>query len=154
MPDCLFFYNNIDEVELLVGVVVVCHGMMGDGLLDAARMIVGKQEGIVAVNLREEDSVESLMERIAAAVKEVDRGEGVLILVDVFGASPFNASARLAVQRDKIEVISGVSLPMLLELAVQRDGQSLAGLVQVAREAGVSGIRTLSETLGKKSGEQ
>lgn len=138
----------------MVGVVVVCHGMMGDGLLDAARMIVGKQEGIVAVNLREEDSVESLMERIAAAVEEVDRGEGVLILVDVFGASPFNASARLAVQCDKIEVISGVSLPMLLELAVQRDGQSLAGLVQVAREAGVSGIRTLSETLGKKSGEQ
>jgi PTS system mannose-specific IIA component len=127
---------------------------MGDGLLDAARMIVGKQDGIVAVNLREEDSVESLMDRIAAAIEEVDSGDGILILVDVFGASPFNASARLAVQRDQIEVISGVSLPMLLELAVQREGQSLAELVEVAREAGVSGIRTLSETLGKKPVEQ
>lgn len=138
----------------LVGIVVVCHGEMGDGLLDAARMIVGKQDGIVAVNLREEDSVESLMDRIAAAIEEVDSGDGILILVDVFGASPFNASARLAVQRDQIEVISGVSLPMLLELAVQREGQSLAELVEVAREAGVSGIRTLSETLGKKPVEQ
>ncbi|MGC8788148.1 MAG: PTS sugar transporter subunit IIA [Anaerolineae bacterium] len=138
----------------MVGIVVVCHGEMGDGLLDAARMIVGKQEGIVAVNLREEDSVESLMGRIAAAVEEVDSGDGVLILVDVFGASPFNASARLAMQRDQIEVISGVSLPMLLELAVQREGQSLAQLVEVACEAGVSGIRTLSETLGKKPAEQ
>lgn len=123
-------------------------------MLDAARMIVGKQDGIVAVNLREEDSVESLMDRIAAAIEEVDHGDGVLILVDVFGASPFNASARLAVQRDQIEVISGVSLPMLLELAVQREGQSLTKLVEVAREAGMSGIRTLSETLDKKPVEQ
>lgn len=134
----------------MVGIVVVCHGAMGDGLLDAARMIVGEQEGVVAVNLREEDSVESLMDRVAVAVEEVDRGDGVLILVDVFGASPFNASARLAMQRDQIEVISGVSLPMLLELFVQREGQSLAELVEVAREAGTTGIRTLSETLGKK----
>ncbi|MBC7233555.1 MAG: PTS sugar transporter subunit IIA [Chloroflexi bacterium] len=127
---------------------------MAEGMLDAARMIVGKQDGIVAVNLREEDSVESLMDRIAAAIEEVDHGDGVLILVDVFGASPFNASARLAVQRDQIEVISGVSLPMLLELAVQREGQSLTKLVEVAREAGMSGIRTLSETLDKKPVEQ
>lgn len=127
---------------------------MGDGLLDAARMIVGKQDGVVAVNLREEDSTESLMDRIMAAVEEVDRGDGILILVDAFGASPFNASARLAMQREQIEVISGVSLPMLLELLVQREGQDLAQLVEVAREAGVSGIRTLSETLGRKLAEK
>nr|MBC7243820.1 PTS sugar transporter subunit IIA [Chloroflexota bacterium] len=138
----------------MVGIVVVCHGAMGDGLLDASRMIVGEQKGVVAVNLREEDSVESLMDRVAAAVEKVNSGDGVLILVDVFGASPFNASARLAMQRDQIEVVSGVSLPMLLEVAVQREGQSLAELVEVAREAGISSIRTLSETLGRKPVEQ
>jgi len=134
----------------LVGIVIVCHGEMADGMLDAARMIVGQQEGFVTVSLREADDVESLMERVAAAVDKVDTGDGILILVDVFGASPFNASARLAMQRDNIEVVSGVSLPMLLELAVQRDGQNLSQLVEVAREAGTSGIRTLSETLSKK----
>ena len=134
----------------MVGIVIVTHGAMTDGLLDAARMIVGPLDGIIGVALRESDDVESLMERVEAAVDEVNTGDGVLILVDLFGASPFNASARLAMTRDGIEVLTGVSLPMLLELAVQRDDQSLQELVEIAREAGISSIRTLSETLGKK----
>lgn len=136
----------------MVGIVIVSHGDMAEGLLDAARMIVGEQEGIVTVSLREMDAVEGLMERVAAAIEKVDSSDGVLVLVDLFGASPFNASARLAMEGDsKIEVIAGVSLPMLVELAVQRDGESLERLVNIAREAGTSGIRTLSETLGGKA---
>jgi mannose/fructose/sorbose-specific phosphotransferase system IIA component len=134
----------------LVGIVVVTHGAMTDGMLDAARMIVGPLDGIVGVALMESDNVETLMERVEAAVDEVDSGDGVLILVDLFGASPFNASARLAMTRGGMEVLTGVSLPMLLELAVQRDDQPLQELVEIAREAGTAGIRTLSETLGKK----
>ena len=134
----------------LVGIVVVTHGQMAEGMLDAARMIVGEQERLVSVTLREADGIESLTERVAAAVEQVDAGDGVLVLVDVFGASPFNASARVAMQRSKVEVLTGVSLPMLLELAVQREGQDLSALTQVARDAGTSGIRTLSETLAKK----
>lgn len=137
----------------MVGIVVVCHGAMADGMLDAARMIVGPPEGLTAVCLQDADDVESLMERVAAAVAEVDSGDGVLVLVDLFGASPFNASARLAMSRDKLEVVSGVSLPMLLEVLVQREGQSLAQLVDVAKEAGASAIRTLSETLNKKQNQ-
>jgi mannose/fructose/sorbose-specific phosphotransferase system IIA component len=133
----------------LVGIVIVTHGAMTDGLLDAAHMIVGEQEGMAGVALKESDDIESLMERVAAAVEEVDAGDGVLVLVDVFGASPFNASARLAMTRDGMEVLTGVSLPMLLELMVQREDQGLQELVEIAREAGTSGIRTLSEALGK-----
>jgi PTS system mannose-specific IIA component len=133
----------------LVGIVIVTHGAMTDGLLDAARMIVGEQEAMAGVALKESDDIESLMERVAAAVETVDTGDGVLVLVDVFGASPFNASARLAMTRDGMEVLTGVSLPMLLELMVQREDQSLQELVEIAREAGTSGIRTLSEALGK-----
>jgi PTS system mannose-specific IIA component len=97
------------------------------------------------------DDVESLMERVAHAVEQVETGDGTLLLVDVFGASPFNASARLAMAGGNLEVLSGVSLPMVLELAVQREGQSLHELVAVAREAGASGIRTLSDTLCNRS---
>jgi PTS system mannose-specific IIA component len=89
------------------------------------------------------------MDRISDALVRVDTGDGVLILVDAFGASPFNASARVAVGREKTEVISGVNLPMLLELSVQRDQQDFAGLVQTALEAGTSSIQTLSQTLKK-----
>jgi len=102
------------------------------------------------VSLREMDAVEGLMERVATAIEKVDAGDGVLVLVDLFGASPFNASARLAMQGDSnMEVISGVSLPMLVELMVQREGESLEKLVQVALEAGTSGVRTLSQTLNR-----
>ena len=136
----------------MVGIVIVCHGDMADGLVDAARMIVGEQAGIVTVSLRETDAVGGLMERVSAAVKEVDTGEGALALVDLFGASPYNASARLAVQGDgKMEVITGVSLPMLLEVMVQRDGKSFEQLVDTALDAGASGVRTLSQTLGGKT---
>jgi PTS system mannose-specific IIA component len=122
---------------------------MAEGMMDAARMIVGEQEGIETVSLKEADAVENLMDRISDALVRVDTGDGVLILVDAFGASPFNASARVAVGREKTEVISGVNLPMLLELSVQRDQQDFAGLVQTALEAGTSSIQTLSQTLKK-----
>jgi len=133
----------------MVGIIVVSHGNMAEGMLDAARMIVGEMEGIVAVSLREEDAVENLMERISSAISGVDTGDGVLILVDVFGASPFNASSRLAMVRDKIEVISGVNLPMLLEIAIQHVDEDLDSLVQITLDAGSSSIRTLSQTLKK-----
>ena len=131
----------------MVGLVLVSHGTMAEGMIDAARMIVGDMEAIVPVSLREMDSVEDLMGRIEAAVDKVNKGEGALILVDVFGASPFNASARLAMNRNDVEVISGMNLPMLLELAVGRDGLDLKEAAQVALEAGSTSMRTLSQTL-------
>jgi PTS system mannose-specific IIA component len=120
---------------------------MAEGMIDAARMIVGKMEGVISVSLKEKDSIEDLMGRIEVALNDVDKGDGLLILVDAFGASPFNASARLAMSRKNIEVITGMNLPMLLELAVQRQGQDLATVAQIALEAGTTGVRTLSQTL-------
>ena len=136
----------------MVGVVLVSHGSMAQGTLEAASMIVGTQGGIATVTLREGDNVEGLVECVAAAIEEVDEGNGVLVLVDLFGASPFNASARLAMERDGIEVITGMSLPMLVEMMVRREGATLAELVAITREAGIQGVRTLSETLAGRAG--
>lgn len=134
----------------MVGIVVVSHGNMAEGMIDAARMIVGEMESVATVSLKESDAVEDLINRVEAAVDEVDQGEGALILVDAFGASPFNASARLAMNRKNVEVISGMNLPMLLELAVQREGQDLEAVTQIALETGTASIRTLSQTLSKE----
>jgi PTS system mannose-specific IIA component len=131
----------------LVGIIVVSHGTMAEGMLDAARMIVGPLDGILPVSLKEADATEDLMGRIEQAVNQVDSGDGILILVDAFGASPFNASARLAMRRQDIEVISGMNLPMLMELAISRAGMSLDEVVKLALEAGSDSIRTLSQTL-------
>lgn len=134
----------------MVGVLVVAHGEMASGLLDAARMIVGDQEALLALSLQEMEDVEGLMAKVEEAIAQVDTGDGVLVLVDLPGASPFNASARIAMQREGIEVVTGVNLPMLAELLVMRDGSSLEGCVDIAKEAGISGVRTLSEILKKK----
>ena len=134
----------------MVGVLVVAHGEMASGLLDAARMIVGDQEALLALSLQEMEDVEGLMAKVEGAISQVDTGEGVLVLVDLPGASPFNASARIAMQRDGIAVVTGVNLPMLAELLVMREGSSLEELVGIAKEAGISGVRTLSEILEKK----
>ncbi len=123
---------------------------MAEGMIDAARMIVGEMEGVAAVSLKESDAVEDLINRVEAAVDEVDQGDGALIMVDAFGASPFNASARLAMNRKNVEVVSGMNLPMLLELAVQREGQDLEAVTQIALETGTASIRTLSQTLNKE----
>lgn len=134
----------------MVGIVLVSHGSMAEGMLDAARMIVGDQEGIMAINLEEMDDVEGLIEKITAAVEKVDTGDGVIVLVDVFGASPFNASARLTMTRGNMEVITGMNLPMLLELAIHRQGANLEELIKIALDAGSSSIKTLSDTLNSK----
>lgn len=134
----------------MVGIVLVSHGSMAEGMLDAARMIVGDQEGIMAINLEEMDDVEGLIEKITAAVEQIDTGDGVIVLVDVFGASPFNASARLTMTRGNMEVITGMNLPMLLELAIHRQGANLEELIKIALDAGSSSIKTLSDTLNSK----
>jgi mannose/fructose/sorbose-specific phosphotransferase system IIA component len=123
---------------------------MASGLLDAARMIVGDQEALLALSLQEMEDVEGLMAKVEEAISQVDTGGGVLVLVDLPGASPFNASARIAMQREGIEVVTGVNLPMLAELLVMRDGSSLEECIDIAKEAGISGVRTLSEILKKK----
>ena len=132
----------------MVGIVLVSHGNIAEGMIDAAQMIVGTMEGVASVSLKGEDAVEDLMVRVEAALHEVDQGDGALILVDAFGASPFNASARLALSGNyTLEVITDMNLPMLLELAVQREGQDLGVLTKIALEAGITSIRTLSQTL-------
>lgn len=132
----------------MIGLVAVSHGRMAEGMLDAMRMITGEQEKVEAVALRETDDVEGLMERIQTAAASVDDGEGVLVLVDLFGASPFNASARLALAKERaLEVVTGMSLPMLVEIVVQREGMNLNELAELAKQSGLEGIRVLSEAV-------
>lgn len=133
----------------MVNLVVISHGDLGDGLLDAMQLIIGQQEGVRAIGLQETDPIDSLGQRVEQAIADLDTGDGVLALVDLFGASPFNVSARLVETHPQLQVVTGVNLPMLIETALQREGRSLAELAQVARQAGLDGIKSLSELLEK-----
>lgn len=130
----------------MIGLVLVSHGSLAEGLLDAAQLINGELQQARAVGLQETEDIDGLVERVAQAADEVDAGEGVLILVDLFGASPFNASARvkLGATGRALEVVTGMNLPMLVELDVQRDGLSLPEAVEMALQIGKDGITQMN----------
>jgi len=129
----------------MVGMLIVTHGRLGEGLLDAMQMIAGPQEKVDFVSLKEGDSIDELKERILSAVKMLDDGSGVLVFVDMFGASPSNAAAYLL--NENVEVITGVNLPMLLEIVSFRESSSLQELSANAMAAGVESIKNLTQLL-------
>ena len=129
----------------MVGMLIVTHGRLGEGLLDAMQMIAGPQEKVDSVSLKEGDSIDELKERILNAVKILDDGSGVLVFVDMFGASPSNAAAYLL--NENVEVITGVNLPMLLEIVSFRESSSLQELSANAMTAGVESIKNLTQLL-------
>ena len=134
----------------MVGIILVSHGGMAEGLLDAMRMITGEQERVVAISLNESDAPEDLGERIQAVLPEMDDGDGVLIMVDLFGATPFNASSRLYLELDrKIEIVTGANLPMLVETVISRAGNDLKSVFECALQSGKDGVQSLPDSIRK-----
>ena len=136
----------------MVKLIIVSHGTLAEGLMNAMELIVGPQPEVVALRLEEADSIDGLESQVEAAVQARQAGQEVLILVDLFGASPFNVSSRVAMRHAKVDVITGVNLPMLLETALGREYMSLVELVKVAREAGAGSVKVLSDLL--QAGDQ
>ncbi|MDR2834073.1 MAG: PTS fructose transporter subunit IIA [Streptococcaceae bacterium] len=104
----------------MLGIVIATHGILSDGLKDAAQVIMGYTENIVTVNLLQGEDVTLLEEKIKDAIHMVNQKDGVIILTDLISASPYNQSV-LAINHLKEElqkevyVVGGVNLPMLLE---------------------------------------
>jgi len=104
----------------MIGIILASHGKFAQESLKSAEMIMGPQESIIALALEPEDDPQELKNKIYQAVEKLDRGHGVIILVDLLGGSPGNAAAYLA--KDGYPVITGLNLPMLLELIGMRYG--------------------------------
>lgn len=100
----------------MFGVLIVTHGRLSTELLATAEMIGGPQPGIEALALDWRDDVEQAKAQIAGRIGSLDRGEGVLILTDMFGDTPSNAAAALA-EPGRVEVLAGVNLPMVVRLS-------------------------------------
>ena len=129
------------------GVLVVAHGSLAEGLLEAASMIVGKTENTKAVCFYSTQGVEGLEEAVQAALDQFTNCDGVLCLVDIPGGSPARVVAAQSFKRKGVEIISGVSLPMLIEALFAREDQSLKELAQTAVQAGVDGVLDLGSRL-------
>jgi len=132
----------------MIGVVVVTHGQLANELVNAAEMIVGDLPQFTAVSIGWHDDVNDAREDIAQAIERV-RGEadaGVLLLTDMFGGTPSNL-AMTFIETNKIEVITGVNLPMLIKLAGQAKSSDLLAVARDMREHGKNAIWVASDFL-------
>jgi len=130
----------------MIGVVIVCHCELAQEFLKTLELIIGPVDGFQAVSIDPSQDVEAIRAEIASGLKKVDRGEGALILTDMFGGTPSNIS--LSFQKEHaVEVVTGVNLPMLIKLATGVDPQPLEELATFIKEYGRRNISVASEIL-------
>jgi PTS system mannose-specific IIA component len=123
----------------MIGVLLVTHGEVGTSLLSSASQILGEEPAQVAtLSVWRHDDPDDLILRARELLDGIDAGDGVLVLTDIFGATPGNVVSRL-LEDGHIEGVSGLSLPMLLRVLTSRNG-SLATAVQRALSGGAEGL--------------
>lgn len=136
----------------MIGLVIVTHGRLAEEFLAAAEHVVGPQENTRAVSIGADDDMERRRADILDAAKEVDQGDGVIILTDMFGGTPSNLAISV-MERANAEVIAGVNLPMLIKLASIRADQDLKGAVAAAHDAGRKYINVASWVLSGETAD-
>ncbi|WP_213980100.1 PTS sugar transporter subunit IIA [Sphingomonas sp. dw_22] len=132
----------------MIGLVLVTHGRLAEEFVVAMEHVVGKQERIAPICIGPDDDMESRRADIAAAIKSVDSGRGVIVLSDLFGGTPSNLAISL-MEAGRIEVIAGINLPMLIRLGSARKTMKVTDAVAAARDAGRKYITVASEVLGE-----
>jgi mannose PTS system EIIA component len=132
----------------MIGMILVTHGKLAEEFVAAMQHVVGRQEAVRTVCIGPNDDMEARRAEIAAAIEEVDAGAGVIILTDLFGGTPSNLAISL-MSRNKVEVIAGINLPMLIRLAKARGCMPLEKAAIAARDAGRNYITVASEFLGQ-----
>ena len=125
----------------MIGILIVTHGEIGTSLLTSASQILGAAQSQVAtLSVWRQDDPDDLVLRARELLERIDDGDGVLILTDIFGATPGNVVSRL-LENGHVEGVSGVSLPMLLHVLTGRRKQGdLAAAVQRALSGGAEGV--------------
>lgn len=133
----------------MIGIVVVSHDNIAREMVSVTKSILQEAEGIVPVAINTGASVEANRQKIAAAISEVDKGDGILLLSDMFGGTPSNLCLSFLGMPD-LEVISGLNLPMLIKLAGDRYKLKFRDLTHFIRDYGRKNIVIASEVLDGK----
>jgi PTS system mannose-specific IIA component len=135
----------------MIGVVVVTHGQLATELVNAAETIVGDLPNFFAVSIGWHENVQDARDEIAAAIEKVKQPGGVLLATDMFGGTPSNLGITF-LEHDKIEIITGVNLPMLIKAASIKEPASLTDIARMLREHGRNAIWVASDLLGGVAG--
>jgi PTS system mannose-specific IIA component len=134
----------------MIGILVVAHGDLGPQFIHTARLIgLNSEEALMAISIDPSCSPDLLREQITQGIKKVDKGHGVLILTDLFGGTPTNISLSF-LQDGKVEVVTGLNLPMLIKGINSRTDHDLASLAQLAAESGKENIFLAGDFLRRR----
>lgn len=132
----------------MIGMILVTHGDLAIEFVRAMEHVVGAQTAVRPVCIGPNDDMEQRRSEIAQAIVEVNAGEGVIVLTDLFGGTPSNLAISL-MDAGRVEVIAGINLPMLIRLAKARRCMSVREAAAAARDAGRNYITIASEYLGQ-----
>lgn len=134
------------ERRIMVGILIVTHGELATELLRTAQEIVGKLPRVEAVSIHAAEQIEKARKKIEAVLQRVNEGTGVLILTDLFGGTPSNLVLSY-LEAGKVEVVTGVNLPMLMKLPSLREERNLRALADKLARYGQRNILVASEFL-------
>lgn len=131
----------------MIGIVIVTHSRLGEALIEAAEFIIGgRSKALVSVSIDINQSAEKLRKKIDEGIKKVDKKDGVLILTDMFGGTPSNLSYSF-LEEGRIEVLSGVNLPILIQAVNTREKLELSKLATSLEKFGKKSISLASGIL-------
>lgn len=133
----------------MVGILVVTHRRLAEEFIATAELIVGEIDNCVGLSLDPDLPVDDLRQQITQAMDEVNDGDGVIVLTDMFGGTPSNLSLSF-LNHEGIEVVTGVNLPMLLKLAQSRQDHKVDELARVIKDYGRRSISLASEILDQE----
>ncbi len=119
----------------MIGMVLITHGELGETLRAAMEHVVGPQKQVATLSIGADDQIPLCRRALAEQIDQVDTGDGVMLLTDMFGSTPSNL-AIAAMERGGVEVIAGVNLPMLVKLAKTRSQRTLAECADIGETAG------------------
>lgn len=130
----------------MIGMVLVTHGRLAEEFRAALEHVVGAQEQVETICIGPDDDMEKRRADIVEAIRKVESGQGVVLLTDMFGGTPSNLAISL-LEKDKVEVVAGINLPMLIRLATERNKKPLAEAISSAQEAARKYISIASQVL-------
>jgi PTS system mannose-specific IIA component len=133
----------------LVGVLIVSHGKLAEALIVSVQFLVGNLQKVKGVSIGPKDREEEIKDRIQEKITEVDDGDGVVILTDLLRGTPTNLCLSF-LERERVEVVTGANVPMLLTLLSYRKGRSLEEISKLTKKSGRRSIVLAKSVLSLK----
>ena len=133
----------------MIGAAIITHGRLADCLVSVAESISGKIENVRVVPVMHSDKTENIRVLLSKAIQEIDSGDGVLIFTDMFGGTPTNIALSL-MEEGKVDIITGVNLPIILKFVSYRNDKTLSELAALLKDYGHTSIVLAGDMLKEK----